>query len=80
MTTPIQILELMDSKAASDLTNAIKMFEEMLHDVAPIATEPTTILLFNNSCGFKDDLKSVLGIKQNDNQFEQIEHSGSNSG
>ena len=50
MTTPIQILELMDPKAASDLTNVVKLFEDMLDNFEPFAKENAegTLLLFNN--------------------------------
>jgi hypothetical protein len=72
----------MNPKAASDLTNVLRLFENMLDDFAPLAegNAKGTLLLFHNSCDFKDALKSILGIKQNDRRFEQIEHSGSNSG
>jgi len=79
MTTPIQILELMDPKAASDLTSAIKMFDAVLNEID--SDQGIKILdLINNAHDFRDVLKSILGIKQNDKQFGQIEHSGSNSG
>ena len=79
MTTPIQILELMDPGAASELTNAIKMFEETLNTLE-YTDEGEFLRLISCSQGFKDVLKGILGIKQNDNSLEQIEHFGSNSG
>ena len=78
MTTPIQILELMDPKAASDLTNTIKIFEETLNTLT-YTDEGEFLRLISCSQGFKDVLKGILGIKQNDRQLEQIEHSGSRS-
>jgi hypothetical protein len=68
----------MDPKAASDLTNAIKMFDAVIDEVDSV-NGIQMLNFINSACGFRDALKSILGIKQNDNQFEQIEHSGSSS-
>ena len=70
----------MDPKAASDLTHAIKMFDEVLDGGDNEDGVGIQILdLVHSAYGFRDVLKGILGIKQNDRRFEQIEHSGSNS-
>ena len=78
MTTPIQILELMDPKAASDLTHVIKMFDKML-DENDNGNGVQILNFVNNTYSFRNVLKSILGIKQNDNSLGQIEHSGPSS-